>query len=96
MSAAEKKEKTTINIQTVIKLKDRVVSILKRSPEPAIALSAIFRALGYTGVTGIGWGVLAGFVVSVAMEVGYEVREIGGRYIFFKTKIVEAKNRSRT
>lgn len=85
------KEKTSVTVQTVINLKDRIVSILKRSPEPAIALSAIFQATGFQGITGIGWGVLAGFVVSVAIELGYEVREIGGRYILFKTKMVEAK-----
>ena len=83
--ASESKGKS-INIRTVTGLKGRVVSILKRSPEPAIALSAVFEALGYTGVTGIGWGVLAGFIVSVAMELGYEVREIGGRYIFFRKR----------
>lgn len=86
MNAVGKKKRPVINLQTVITLKDRLVSILKRSPEPVIALSAIFEALGYTGVTGIGWGVLAGFIVSVALELGYEVRRIGGRYIFFKSR----------
>jgi hypothetical protein len=79
------KKKTRIRLQTVITLKKKLVSILKRSPEPVIALSAIFEALGYTGITGIGWGILGGFVVSVAIELGYEVRQIGGRYILFKS-----------
>ena len=85
--ASESKGKS-VNIRTVTGLKGRIISVLKRSPEPAIALSAVFETLGYTGVTGIGWGVLAGFIVSVAMELGYEVREIGGRYILFKTRSV--------
>jgi hypothetical protein len=79
------KKKIPIRLQTVIALKEKLVSILKRSPEPVIALSAIFGALGYTGITGIGWGILGGFVVSVAIELGYEVRQIGGRYILFKS-----------
>ena len=74
----------TVTIQSVVSLKNRIISVLKRSPEPVIALSAIFHALGYTGLTGIGWGVLAGFIVSVAIELGYEVRQIGGRYFLFK------------
>jgi hypothetical protein len=78
--------KNSINIRSVTKYKGTVASILKRSPEPAIALSAVFEALGYAGLTGIGWGVLAGFIVSVAIELGYEVREIGGRYLLFKTE----------
>jgi len=81
--------KKTVSIRTVTAIKSRVVSILKRSPEPAIALSAVFEALGYTGVTGIGWGILAGFIVSVAIELGYDVREMGGRYILFKNKGAE-------
>ena len=73
-----------VTVQTVVRLQNKIISILKRSPEPAIALSAIFHALGYTGLTGIGWGVLAGFIVSLAIELGYEVRQIGGRYFLFK------------
>jgi len=83
MSATDE-TRETVNIQSVVSFKDRIVSVLKRSPEPVIALSAIFHALGYTGLTGIGWGVLAGFIVSVAIELGYEVRQIGGRYFLFK------------
>ena len=87
---ASENHKHTVNIRTVTAIKSRVVSVLKRSPEPAIALSAVFEALGYTGVTGVGWGILAGFIVSVAIELGYDVREIGGRYIFFKKKGLKA------
>ena len=86
---ASENHKHTVNIRTVTTIKSKVVSILKRSPEPAIALSAVFAALGYSGVTGIGWGILSGFIVSVAIEVGYDVREIGGRYILFRKKGVK-------
>lgn len=89
IAMASENHKHTVNIRTVTTIKSKVVSILKRSPEPAIALSAVFAALGYSGVTGIGWGILSGFIVSVAIEVGYDVREIGGRYILFRKKGVK-------
>ncbi len=91
---ASENHKPPVNIRTVTAIKGKVFSILKRSPEPAIALSAVFEALGYTGVTGIGWGVLAGFIVSAAMEVGYDVREIGGRYILFRNRGTKALRRT--
>lgn len=81
------KEDTTKKlIQTTTVLRKRVITTLKRSPEPALALSAIFEAIGYSGLAGIGWGILAGIVVSAAVELGYEIRQIGGRYFIFKSK----------
>ncbi len=67
-------------------MKEKVKTVLKRSPEPALALSAVFQVVGFEGLSGIGWGVLAGIVISVAVELGYEVRQIGGRYFLFKEK----------
>jgi hypothetical protein len=65
-------------------LRKRVITVLKRSPEPALALSAIFEAIGFSGLAGIGWGILAGIVVSASVELGYTIRQIGGRYFLFK------------
>jgi len=73
-------------IQTTKAVRQKIITILKRSPEPAIALSAIFQALGFAGLAGIGWGILAGIVASIAVELGYEIRQIGGRYFLFKQK----------
>jgi len=67
-------------------LREKIKTVLKRSPEPALALSVIFEAVGFEGLAGIGWGILAGIVVSVAVEVGYETRQIGGRYFLFKSR----------
>jgi len=83
---ATKEEEAKKLIQATRVLKERVITVLKRSPEPAIALSAIFQALGFSGLAGIGWGILAGIVASVAVELGYEIRQIGGRYFLFKQK----------
>ena len=80
------KEDTKKLIQTTRVLKESVITVLKRSPEPVIALSAIFHALGFSGLAGIGWGILAGIVTSVAVELGYEIRQIGGRYFLFRQK----------
>ncbi len=83
---ATKEDATRKLIKTTKVLKERVMTVLKRSPEPAIALSAIFQALGFSGLAGIGWGILAGIVASVAVELGYEIRQIGGRYFLFRQK----------
>ena len=82
MSTKEDTTKKLVQSATVIR--ERVITVLKRSPEPALALSVIFEAVGFAGLAGIGWGILAGIVVSVAVELGYEVRQIGGRYFLFK------------
>ena len=79
-----KEDDTRKLIQSTTSLRERVFSVLKRSPEPAIALSAIFATLGFPGLAGIGWGILAGIVASAAVELGCEIRQIGGRYFIFK------------
>ena len=79
-----KEDNTKKLVQSTMVIRERVITVLKRSPEPALALSAIFEAIGFSGLAGIGWGILAGIVVSVAVELGYEVRQIGGRYFLFK------------
>jgi len=84
--SATKEDTTKKLIKTTRVLKERVITVLKRSPEPVIALSAIFHALGFSGLAGIGWGILAGIVTSVAVELGYEIRQIGGRYFLFRQK----------
>jgi hypothetical protein len=81
-----KEDNTKKLIQSTSLLREKVMTVLKRSPEPALALSAIFEAVGFEGLAGIGWGILAGIVVSVAVELGFEIRQIGGRYFLFKQK----------
>ncbi len=81
-----KEDATKKLIQSTTVLKKRVITVLKRSPEPALALSVVFEAVGFSGLAGIGWGILAGIVASAAVELGYEIRQIGGRYFLFKPK----------
>jgi hypothetical protein len=44
---------------------------------PIIPLTLVFEALGFNGVTGIDWGILAGAVSALAIELGYKVERVG-------------------
>jgi len=44
---------------------------------PIIPLTLIFESLGFKGVTGIDWGILAGAVSALAIELGYKVEKVG-------------------
>lgn len=61
----------------------RVITELSGS---IIPLTAIFEALGYIGVTGIGWGILAGAITAIGIECGYAVRKVGNSIILEKQK----------
>lgn len=74
-------------------LKKRVISVFKRTPEPVIALSTVFELMGFPGLTGIGWGILSGIIVSVAIELGYEVRRVGGRYLLYRKGAIYGSNK---
>jgi hypothetical protein len=56
---------------------NRTKRILIEFSSPTIAMSALFEALGYSGVNGILWGILLGVVSTVATEMGYEVSKLG-------------------
>jgi hypothetical protein len=52
-----------------------------------IPLTAVFEALGYSGVTGLEWGALVGIIVTLAEEAGYEIIKLGKlRYLRKKVK----------
>jgi hypothetical protein len=44
---------------------------------PIIPLTLVFESLGFKGVTGIDWGILAGAVSALAIDLGYRVEKIG-------------------
>jgi len=54
---------------------------------PIIPLTLIFEGLGFQGVTGIGWGILAGAVSALATELGYKVQKMGRSIILVKHTI---------
>lgn len=77
------------------RLKKRIILLLKRTPEPVIALSTLFELLGFAGLTGIGWGILSGIIVSVAIELGYEVRRVSGRYLLYRKEALYGSTKSK-
>jgi len=51
---------------------------------PIIPLTLIFEGLGFQGVTGIEWGILAGAVSALATELGYKVQKMGRSVMLVK------------
>jgi hypothetical protein len=54
-----------------------IKKVLIEMGSPIIPLSLIFDRLGFGGVTGLEWGILAGAVTVLAIELGYKVEKIG-------------------
>jgi hypothetical protein len=63
---------------------------------PIIPLTLIFEALGFSGVTGIDWGILAGAVSALAIELGYKVERVGRSIILVQRKENLIKSKSAT
>jgi len=53
---------------------------------PIIPLTLVFESLGFKGITGIDWGILAGAVSVLAIELGYRVEKIGRSIMFIREK----------
>ena len=63
---------------------------------PIIPLTLIFEALGFSGVTGIDWGILAGAVSALAIELGYKVERVGRSIVLVQRKENLTKSKSAT
>ena len=63
-----------------------IKKLLTEIGSPIIPLTLIFEGLGFQGVTGIEWGILAGAVCALATEVGYRVEKIGRSIILTQRK----------
>jgi len=77
MSAVKKVELTKIDTNLIKKL-------LVELGSPIIPLTIIFESLGFKGVTGIDWGILAGAVSAIAIELGYKVEKVGRSIILIQ------------
>lgn len=53
---------------------------------PIIPLTLVFKALGFNGVTGLDWGILAGAISAVAIELGYKVEKVGRSIVLVQRK----------
>ena len=62
----------------------RIRRIIIEFGGPTIAMSVLFEALGYQGLTGVMWGILLGSVSTIATEIGYEVTKLGSIWIIKK------------
>jgi len=56
---------------------DSIKKLLIEIGSPIIPLTLVFQGLGFAGVTGVEWGMLAGAVSALATELGYKVERIG-------------------
>jgi hypothetical protein len=63
-------------------IKKRIIEI----GSPIIPLTMIFQALGFVGVTGIEWGILAGAISALATELGYKVERLGRSIVLIRHK----------
>ncbi len=63
---------------------------------PIIPLTLVFEALGFRGVTGIDWGILAGAVSALAIELGYKVERVGRSIVLVQRKENLTKSKSAT
>jgi hypothetical protein len=79
MSSTRKVELDKIDTDAI---KKRIIEI----GSPIIPLTMIFQALGFGGVTGIEWGILAGAISALATELGYKVEKLGRSIVLIRHK----------
>ena len=79
MSTVKKVELDKIDVHSIKKLLIEIGS-------PIIPLALVFEGLGFSGVTGIEWGILAGAVSALAIELGYKVERVGRSIILIQRK----------
>ena len=70
--------------QLDIAIVNRIKRILIEAGAPMIPMSLLFEQLGYTGITGIYWGVLMGVISGLAIEMGFEITKFGSQVVIKK------------
>ena len=73
---------------------DSIKRVLIEIGSPIIPLTLIFEALGFNGVTGIDWGILAGAISALAIELGYKVERVGRSIVLVQRKENLTKSKS--
>jgi hypothetical protein len=61
-----------------------IKKLLVELGSPIIPLTIVFESLGFKGVTGVDWGILAGAVSVIAIELGYKVEKVGRSIILIQ------------
>ena len=72
--------KPELNKELVIRIK----RILIEAGAPMIPMSLLFEGLGLTGIVGVEWGVAAGAIGAIAIELGYELDKFGKQIVIKK------------
>ena len=77
MATVKKVELTKIDTNSI---KKHLVEL----GSPIIPLTLVFEGLGFKGVTGIDWGILAGAISALAIDLGYRVEKVGRSIILIQ------------
>lgn len=64
----------------------RIKRVIIEIGSPIIPLTLIFANLGFVGVTGVEWGILAGAIAAVADELGYIIEKSGRQIVLVQKK----------
>jgi uncharacterized membrane protein len=73
----------------------RIRRIIIEAGAPMIPMSVLFEQLGYTGMVGVGWGVLVGVISAIAIEFGYEITKFGSQVVLKKTDSKQGTSRQK-
>jgi hypothetical protein len=65
-------------------LNKRIKRVLVEFGSPIVPMSVVFEYLGFSGITGIFYGILLGAVSMVAVELGYELVKLGTIWVIKK------------
>jgi hypothetical protein len=70
-----------------------IKKFLREIRSPIIPLALVFEALGFKGVTGLDWGILAGAISALAIELGYKVERVGRSIVLVQRRRNLAKGK---
>jgi hypothetical protein len=62
----------------------RIRRVIIEAGAPMIPMSLLFEGLGFTGIAGVGWGILVGVILAIAIEMGYEIDKFGKQIVIKK------------
>jgi hypothetical protein len=70
-----------------------IKKFLTETGSPIVPLTLVFEALSFSGVTGLDWGILAGAISALAIELGYNIERVGRSIVLVQRKRNLAKEK---